>query len=142
MGDYFDLGEFLYSDTAIKLGIQNYPDSFEIVDHLRELKDTILNPLREAWGSGILVTSGFRCKKLNDSIIGASKTSVHQIGYAVDLVPMNGEINDFIAFCRKWFKDKLFDQVIIEKSGKTRWIHVGLYNNAGEQRCLLFDMVL
>ena len=142
MNDYFSLGEFLYSKTAINEGIQNYPDSFEIVDHLRELKDTILNPLREDWGSGILVSSGFRCKKLNDCINGASKTSVHQIGYAVDVIPANGEINDFIAFCRNWFKDKKFDQVIIERSGKTKWVHIGLYNNAGEQRCLLFDMVL
>lgn len=142
MKDYFTLGEFLRSETAVNEKIQNYPDKFEYVDHLRELKDTILNPLREDWGSGIRITSGFRCKKLNDCLYGASKTSVHQIGYAVDVVPSNGEINDFIYFCREWFKDKKFDQVIIEKSGKTKWVHIGLYSNSGEQRCKLFDMEL
>lgn len=142
MKDYFKLSEFLHSDTAVNRKIQNYPSEFEYVENMKELKDTILNPLREDWGSAIIITSGFRCKLLNDCIDGASKTSVHQIGYAVDVIPANGEINDFIAFCRKWFKNKKFDQVIIERSGKSKWVHIGLYNNAGEQRCLLFDMVL
>lgn len=142
MINYFELNEFIYSDTAIKYNINNFPDSFEIVDNLKELRDTILNKLREDWGSGIRITSGYRCKRLNDIIKGASKTSVHQIGYAADLVPVNGEIDKFINFCKEWFKDKDFDQVIVEKSGNSKWVHVGLYNNEGKQRKNLFKINL
>lgn len=142
MNNYFELGEFLKSSTAVANGIQNYPDKFEYIEHLKELRDSILNPLREDWGSAIRVTSGFRCTKLNNLIFGASKTSVHQIGYAADIVPVNGEIDKFIDFCKEWFKDKDFDQVIIESSGNSVWIHIGLYNNQHQQRKLLFAMAI
>ena len=142
MENYFELGEFLKSSTAVENKIQNYPDKFIYIEHLKELRDKILNPLRAAWGSGLRVTSGFRCKKLNDLLPAASKTSVHQIGYAADIVPVNGDINGFINFCREWFKDKDFDKVIIERSGSSVWVHIGLYNNSGEQRRLLFSMVV
>lgn len=140
MENYFELYEFLKSDTAISNGIQNYPTKFIYIEHLKELRDNILNNLRRDWGGGIIITSGFRCPKLNNIIKGASKTSVHQIGYAVDLLPSNGKINEFIEFCKKWFIGKDFDQVIIEKSGNTKWVHVGLYSNDGKQRKLLFNI--
>lgn len=142
MNNYFELGEFLKSETAIKNRIQNYPDKFEYIEHIIELRDTILNPLRESWKSPLRITSGFRCKKLNDIIKGASKTSVHQIGYAADIVPSNGKIDEFINFCKEWFKDKDFDQVIIEKNGSSRWIHIGLKANDGSQRKKLFNMIV
>lgn len=143
MNNYFELGEFLRSTTAAEHKIQNYPDKFEYIDNLRELRDEILNPLREDWGSAIRVNSGFRCKKLNDLLVGASKTSVHMKGLAVDLYPCNGEIDKFINFCKEWFKDKTnFDQVIIEYGQNSRWIHVGLRNNKGEQRRLIFTMMI
>ena len=141
MNNYFELEELLRSDTAINNHIENLP-SWEIIENLKELRDKILNPLREAWGSPIHVNSGYRCKALNDRLYGASKTSVHMRGWAADLVPANGEIDMFIDFCKEWFKDKDFDQVIIEMSSKSRWIHVGLYNNAGQQRKLLFTMTI
>lgn len=140
MNNYFELGEFLRSETAAKNNIQNYPAKFEFIFNLLELRDTILNPLREDWGSALIVSSGFRCKQLNDLLKGASKTSVHQIGLAVDIIPANGKIDEFIEFCKEWFKDKDYDQVIIEKSGKTRWVHIGLRNNKGEQRHKLFTI--
>jgi hypothetical protein len=36
--------------------------------------------------------------------------------------------------------DKNFDQCIIEKSGKSQWIHLGLYNNSGKQRRQIFKI--
>ena len=141
MSNYFELDEFLRSTTAVKNGIQNYPGEFGIVDNLRELRDTVLNPLREDWGSAISVSSGYRCPKLN-KLVGGSKTSVNMIGYAVDIVPANGDMDRFIEFCKNWFKDKNFDQVIVEKSAYKRWVHIGLYNNEGQQRKMLFNINL
>lgn len=135
---YFELEEFLESSTALENKIKNYP-SWEIIEHLNELA-LFLDELREAWGSGLHVNSGLRTKELNDKIVGASKTSVHQIGYAADIVPVNGEIDKFIEFVKEWAKDKSYDQIIVELSARSRWVHFGLYNNAGQQRKLLFKM--
>ena len=137
---YFGLEEFLESSTALKNKIKNYP-SWENVEHLHKLA-LFLDDLRSAWGSGLRVTSGLRRKWLNDKIAGASKTSVHQIGYAADIVPVNGKMDEFIDFVKEWAKDKMFDQIIVENSSKSRWVHFGLYNNAGEQRRLLFKMLI
>lgn len=137
---YFGLEEFLESSTALKNKIKNYP-SWGHIEHLHELA-LFLDELRDAWGSGLRVTSGLRRKWLNDKIAGASKTSVHQSGYAADIVPVNGKMDEFIDFVKEWAKDKMFDQIIVENSSKSRWVHFGLYNNAGEQRRLLFNMLI
>lgn len=132
----FELDEFLASATAKALRIDNTP-TFEVVEHLDELVGTLLQPLRDAWGSGIKVTSGYRCPELNNSIKGASRTSVHQIGYAADLVPSNGDLDGFIRFVEDFLKgrDIAFDQLIKEKGANgSRWLHIGLKSNSGEQR--------
>lgn len=129
---YFGLEEFLDSSIARQKGISNSP-SWETIEHLNELA-IFLDGIREAWGSAVHVNSGFRCKKLNDCIKGASKTSVHMIGFAADIVPANGKFDEFGKFLKNHLKDKLFDQLLIETSGKSRWYHIGLYSNSGEQR--------
>ena len=84
----------------------------------------------------IRVSSGYRCEKLNKAVGGAA-TSVHMIGYAADL-QVSGSFNKFRDFVVEWVKKSgvKFDQVILEtdKKKNTKWIHVGLYNNSGQQR--------
>ena len=135
---YFTIAELCASDTAKKYNIDNTPDSI-IISHLQQLIN-LLNPLREAWGSAIKVSSGSRCDKLN-RFVGGSKTSSHLIGYGVDLIPANGRMNDFKKFIIDYMKTRMFDQCIIEKSGKTEWIHIGLYNNKGQQRRMIFNII-
>lgn len=134
---YFTIAELCASDTAKKYGIDNTPNSV-VISHLQQLIN-FLNPLREAWGSAIKVTSGYRCKRLND-MVGGSKTSSHMIGYGVDLVPANGKMDVFKKFVLDYMKTHIFDQCIIEKSGKTEWIHIGLYNIKGQQRKMIFNI--
>ena len=134
---YFTIEELCASDTAKKYGIDNTPNSI-VISHLQQLIN-FLNPLREAWGSAIKVTSGYRCKRLND-MVGGSKTSSHMIGYGVDLVPANGKMDVFKKFVVDYMKTRIFDQCIIEKSGKTEWIHIGLYNAKGQQRKMIFNI--
>ena len=85
--EYFTLNELVKSNTAIVNHIDNTPDK-EVENHLKELIK-FLNPLRESWGSPIIITSGYRCKMLNEKIDG-SKTSAHLTGYACDMIPKNG----------------------------------------------------
>lgn len=134
---YFNLEEFLTSSTARQKSIENMP-SWEIVEHLLELA-YFLDDLREDWGSGIRVSSGLRIEALNKAV-GGVETSVHKIGYAVDIVPANGKYEAFVAFLKEWLKDKNFDQCIEEKKGKTRWIHIGYRGNNGEQRRQIFKI--
>lgn len=134
---YFTLEEFLTSSTARQKSIENLP-SWEIVEHLKELA-AFLDQLREDWGSGIRVSSGFRNEKLN-SAVGGVPQSVHKIGYAADIVPVNGKIKEFCEFVEKWSKNKLFDQIIIEKKNNTKWVHVGLFDNSHRQRKQVFLM--
>ena len=135
---YFTIAELCASDIAKKYGINNTPD-LTITSHLQQLIN-FLNPLREAWGSAIKVTSGYRCKRLND-MVGGSKTSSHMIGYGVDLVPANGKMDVFKKFIVDYMKIRIFDQCIIEKSGKTEWIHIGLYNTKGQQCKMIFNII-
>lgn len=134
---YFRLEEFLTSSTARQRSIENLP-SWEILEHLRELA-FFLDGLREAWGSGIRVSSGFRNEKLN-AAVGGVQNSIHRIGYAADIQPVNGKTEEFKRFVKDWIKDKDFDQCIIERKGKVEWIHIGLYNNSGQQRHNIFSM--
>lgn len=135
---YFTIEELCASETAAKYNINNTPDPI-ITSHLQQLIN-FLNPLREAWGSAIKVSSGYRCDKLN-RFVGGSKTSSHLIGYGVDLVPANGKMSDFKRFIIDYMKIRMFDQCIIEKSGKTEWIHIGLYNAKGQQRRMIFNII-
>ena len=132
---YFTISELIQSNTARILGINNKPSEKE-TQHLIELVDNFLDPLRIVWGKPIIVTSGFRCKKLNTAV-GGSKTSVHQIGYAVDIVPKRGDFDGFVQFVLNWVNENNipFDQILIESNAKgSRWLHIGLRNNKGEQR--------
>lgn len=137
MINYFSLEEFLRSDTALSKKIENLP-SFEVIEHIKEMLP-ILNDMRDSWGSGIRINSGFRSDKLNKAVGGVS-TSSHKFGYAVDLQPVNGDIEGFKKFIIKWAADKTFDQCIIESKGKTQWIHFAYKNRLGEQRCKIFSL--
>ena len=135
MKSYFTIKELVVSDTAKKFGIDNTPTP-EIKQHLQELITKLLNPIREVWGGPIIVTSGYRCKALNEKV-GGVKTSAHLSGYAADLIPGNGQRAKFIKFVQNYLKTAgiPFDQCIDEYG---RWCHVGLKNSWGTQRKQIF----
>lgn len=135
---YFSLEEFLTSETAVKNKIENLP-SFEIVENIKELA-AFLDGVREAWGSGINVSSGFRCEKLNKKV-GGKGTSLHKKGLAADLQPANGDFDGFKKFFVEYLKDKAFDELIKEKSGSTEWLHFQLRSNTGQQRRKIFSLI-
>ncbi len=149
---HFTMLEFTNSATARKLGIDNTPTA-EHKANIETLVAKLLDPLREAWaircaneqwGTPVLaVTSGYRGFRLNKAV-GGSTTSAHCIGYAADLVPRNGRLAEFKAFCREYLTGKPFDQMISEDenaAGVPRWIHIGYKNTQGGQRRQLLSMV-
>lgn len=141
LSENFTLGEFIVSDTAKKTGIDNTPTLADIY-HMEELCVNLLQPIRDAWGKPIKVTSGYRCYKLN-RFLGGSPTSVHPRGWAADLKPASGSYDDFEKFVVQFLKDHPeipFDQCIREKSGRSKWLHLGYKNNLGKQRKMIFDL--
>ena len=118
---YFSFQEFERSETAYKHGIDNTaPESAR--KNIAALADKVLDPLREAWGKPITVTSGYRSPQLN-KIVGGSATSHHMRGMAADITTGNKVEN------RKLFQLIMdlklpFPQLIDEKNFS--WVHVSL----------------
>ena len=73
LSKHFTLDELTKSATAIRLGIDNIPNETEL-ENLQKLVDNILEPLRVHYGRPIIITSGFRCEKLNKAVGGSKKT--------------------------------------------------------------------
>lgn len=141
LSENFTLGEMIASDTAKKLGIDNTPNLLAIY-RLEELCKNLLQPIRDAWGKPIKVTSGYRCYRLNRAV-GGSPTSAHPLGWAVDIKPASGSYKEFEEFVINFLKEHpeiKFDQAIRETSGKSKWLHLGFKNGAGKQRMQVFDI--
>lgn len=130
------LKEVMYSQTAIRKGIDNTPTE-EHIEKLKVIAEKIFQPLREHFGVPICVSSGYRSKALNKAIGGAHKivngfyvpTSQHCKGEAFDLDAdtygqiTNKQIFDYIA------ENLEYDQLIWEfgteyPDGNPNWVHV------------------
>lgn len=79
---HFTLSEFTRSETAQKNGIENNPNESQI-QNIECLCALILDPLRDAIGHPIFITSGFRVPWLNH-LVGGSNNSAHKEGLAAD----------------------------------------------------------
>lgn len=116
---YFSFQEFEHSETATRYAIDNnVPDKLK--GNVAALVDMVLDPLREAWGKPITVTSGYRCEELNRRV-GGVKTSQHMTGEAVDITTGNRVENRRLFQLIQELKLP-FDQLIDEKNFS--WVHV------------------
>ena len=80
---HFELREFVVSQTARDHGLDNTPPA-EAVENLRALCVHTLEPLREALGLPIVITSGYRTRELNRLLVCHSNKSQHMSGKAAD----------------------------------------------------------
>lgn len=125
----FTLEELTFSITANNHGINNTP-SAEVKAALKRLAVEVLQPIRDAWGQPIVVTSGYRCPKLN-AAVGGVKGSQHLLGQAADIKATNPADNGKLFACIKRLvqaKKINVGQLIWEYGSKTnpRWVHVSL----------------
>ena len=119
----FTLSEMTKSETALRHDMDNTPGEKEI-GNLKLLCEKVLQPIRDHYGKGVKVNSGFRHPDVNAKV-GGSKTSDHCRGQAAD-IEIPGVANADLA---TWIKDNLqFRQLILEfytpgvpDSG---WVHV------------------
>lgn len=80
--EHFTLEELTNSPTAKRLNIDNTP-SEKIEEELMETAQ-LLEKIRTVYKKPIIVTSGYRCEKLNKAV-GGAKTSQHMKGQAADI---------------------------------------------------------
>lgn len=118
---YFTMNELTASATAKRLGIPNVP-TWREAENLRLLVENVLDPLREAWGKPIIVTSGFRSRMLNN-IVGGASNSQHTTGMAADI----RTLSDLPQDNEKLFDlaqelNLPFDQLIDEY--RYNWVHI------------------
>lgn len=121
LSKHFNLDEFIKSATAVRLGIDNTPDE-KSLENIQLLVDNILEPLRQHYGRPIIITSGYRCPKLNKAVGGAA-SSQHATGQAVDIRSVSDSREDNKELFDMIREMKLpFDQLIDEFGYD--WIHV------------------
>ena len=115
----FSYEELTASPTAKRLGIDNSPPA-DVVAALTRLVAAVLDPLRQAWGAPIYVTSGYRCAALNRAV-GGVPHSQHILGEAADVTTGSRDGNR-----RLWQLlrrlDLPVDQVINEHN--YQWLHI------------------
>lgn len=145
----FTIAEMVQSNTADRLKISNNPPASVRV-HLTETI-TLLECIRAEWEEyceryslgtpAIRISSGYRSPELNKAV-GGVKNSAHVEGYAADLQPVNGKQDEFEKFFASEFSKMgyAFDQIIIEKSKTSRWVHVGYKRADGKQRRQCFTL--
>ena len=100
-GVFFKLSEFTRSATARTLGISNIP-SPNALANLKTLVRCVLDPVREAWGKPIVVSSGYRCEELNRKV-GGAEYSYHRLGMAADIYPANGDTEGLYQLIERLF---------------------------------------
>lgn len=116
---HFTIAELSASATAQCRGIDNTPTA-EAVENLTLLVENVLDPLREVFGSRILINSGYRCPALNKAVGGTTK-SQHISGEAADITAGSKSANRRLFNLLRSLRLPV-DQVIDEHDFS--WIHV------------------
>jgi zinc D-Ala-D-Ala carboxypeptidase len=130
------LKEVTKSDTAIRKGIKNEPNT-EQLENLKVLATEVFQKIRDHFGVPIKVTSGFRSEALNKLIKG-SKTSDHMKGCAID-IDMDGTPDITNAEVFNFIKDNLtFRQLIWEfgNDNNPDWVHVSYVAGSNKKEVL------
>lgn len=84
---YFSYSEFFKSDVAEKHQVVNIPDDAQlsqVLGNIKALVSNVLDPLRVMIGRPIIITSGYRSKRVNE-LVGGSIFSQHMSGKAADI---------------------------------------------------------
>jgi hypothetical protein len=99
-----------------------------------------LQKLRGFLSRPIYVTSGFRCKELNDKV-GGPDNSQHLLGEAADFVADGYQDIKGMEFIFWWCANHMdYRQIILEKpEGRKPWVHIGIVNGDGKKERLIYD---
>lgn len=120
LSPHFALDEFVLSQTAVRLGIDNTPPP-DVLERLKHLAAQ-LELVRAALGVPLLISSGYRSPQLNAAVGGARKSD-HVSGVAVDFTAPG--LGPPIDVCRAVAQvEGLAIRQLIHEFG--RWVHLSV----------------
>ena len=132
--NHFALNEITNSDTAKRLGIDNsLPE--ELMSNARRMCER-LEEVRALFNKPIMITSFYRCPELNTKV-GGSKTSAHKDCRACDFTVKGVAVEDVFANIKS--SEIVFDQLIIESSKTSTWIHLGIEKEGEKPRQMVMS---
>ena len=129
LSEHFSLEEATYSETAVRMGINNQPS----IVQLENMKHAAacLEPLRAVTGP-LRINSWLRLPDVNVAV-GGSKVSSHMDGFAIDV--SSSKLTP-IELCRKVEELGLtFDQKIHEYG---RWMHISFAPEMRQQKLTIY----
>lgn len=131
----FSLAEMVASDTAKRMNIDNTPNE-EVLGNLTKLAEEVLQPIRDAWGAPVVVSSAYRCPKLNKAVGGVTNSD-HKFGCAADIHTLSDKVVDnkklFDLIVKMAGDDKISCRQIIDEYGYN-WIHVSINNKYNSKK--------
>ena len=129
LSPHFYLEEFTASQTAERLGLDNYPSTW-IVAQLMYTAAQLEKARRILANNPVIVTSGYRSPALNAAVRGSQK-SAHMEGLAADIIcPSYGPP----IVCAEALINAglVFDQLIYEFT----WLHIGFSRDTSRKEVL------
>lgn len=127
----FSWDEFFRSRTAELHGIDNIPNDPVIYDRIRALTEECLQPLRRALQRPVVITSGYRCERLNQLVHGVGD-SQHLYGEAADLRVRD---RDEARWMFRWIVSHgHLDQLLFEHCRECCWLHLSFRSDRGTNR--------
>lgn len=121
---YFTFEELQRSQVASDNNIVNVPPRHErakVYCNLLVLVDNLLEPIREKFATPMIITSGYRCERLN-RLVGGVDNSQHKKGEAVDFYFEGFSKKEMAAAFFEIAEEFNFDQLIYYK--KKGIIHI------------------
>jgi hypothetical protein len=132
LSENFTLAEATYSETAIRMDINNQPNEQQLENMVTVARN--MEKIRDVLGGkGIRVNSWLRLPEVNVAV-GGSKVSSHMDGWAVDFTCAG--FGDPYAVCKAIEASGIkFDQMIHEFG---RWTHISFAPQMRQQALTIF----
>lgn len=134
---YFRFYELLRSQIAEQHDIINEPithNEVGVYSNLDTLVNNLLDPIRERFAVPVIITSGYRCRRLNELVKGV-EDSQHREGKAADFYFAGFTAKEMTQAFFEIARDFDFDQLIYYK--KRRFIHISYSGKDNRHEALI-----
>lgn len=129
LSEHFTLEEATYSETAVRLGIDNQPSTLQLEN--MKVSASHLEQVRAVTGA-LRVNSWLRLPAVNEAV-GGSKISSHMDGWAIDC---SSSAHTTYELCQIVKQAGIkFDQMIHEYG---RWMHISFAPEMRQQELTIF----
>lgn len=137
---HFDFDELVRSNVARVQGFENEPyfnNEPDVYKNLESLVDNVLDPVQELVAAPVVVTSGYRCERLN-ALVGDIHGSQHRTGHAADFFVKGFSRGDMGKLYAQLCQSIDFDQLILYASQGI--IHVSYVDKATNRHEAMIEL--